>query len=310
MSRVRSCVSQVKPSPIGLNSIRSGKRSKTAFSPVAIAPFTNCTTPTFIPCPIARTAIPSAADVLPLPGPVWTMTSPFSTVFVAIFFACAACIFFIFAVCSASVRVFMGSPQHAGNEGGACRCAHATGRCRQRKWRDGLRPRHRGGSGRLVVARRKSPCRGLSLGLGSERPTPAGLLARGSGLDARLPRSPQWLSGQNPDGASCSPLTVAGTAPASERCALLTAFPIKPSRAPARSCAGHAPHASAIAQPRFLAMAIAARRPSPRRPPSHRSARPVRIARRTHRARRSASRSGSRRSRPSDAPWRDARPIC
>src|SRR3546814_13642505 len=46
---------------------------------------TNCTTPTFLPCPIARTAMPSAADVLPLPGPVWTMTSPFSTVFAATF---------------------------------------------------------------------------------------------------------------------------------------------------------------------------------------------------------------------------------
>src|SRR3546814_3284804 len=48
---------------------------------------------------------------------------------------------------------------------------------------------------RLVVARRNPPCRGLSLGLGIERPTPAGLLARGSGLDARLPRLSQWLSG-------------------------------------------------------------------------------------------------------------------
>src|SRR3546814_4265318 len=48
--------------------------------------------------------MPSAADVLPLPGPVWTMTSPFSTVFAATFFACAAWIFFIFALCSASLR--------------------------------------------------------------------------------------------------------------------------------------------------------------------------------------------------------------
>src|SRR3546814_13063322 len=48
---------------------------------------------------------------------------------------------------------------------------------------------------RLVVARRNPPCRGLSLGLGIERPTPAGLLARGSGLDARLPRLPPWLYG-------------------------------------------------------------------------------------------------------------------
>ena len=68
---------------------------------------------------------------------------------------------------------------------------------------------------RLVVARRNRPCRGLSLGLGSERPTPAGLLARGSRLDARLPRLPQWLIRKLRIGASCSPLTVAGTASAS-----------------------------------------------------------------------------------------------
>ncbi len=46
--------------------------------------------PTFMPCPIARTAMPSAADVLPLAGPVWTMIRPFSTVLVASFFAWAA----------------------------------------------------------------------------------------------------------------------------------------------------------------------------------------------------------------------------
>src|SRR3546814_10991606 len=44
MSRARSCVFQVKSSPIGLNSTLSGKASNTAFSPVVIAPLTNWTT--------------------------------------------------------------------------------------------------------------------------------------------------------------------------------------------------------------------------------------------------------------------------
>lgn len=41
--------------------------------------------------------------------------------------------------------------------------------------------------------RRFPPCRGLSLGRSIKRHAPAGLLARGSKLHARLPRFPQWL---------------------------------------------------------------------------------------------------------------------
>lgn len=37
----------------------------------------NCTINTLSPCPTARKAVPSAAVVLPFPGPVLTMISPF-----------------------------------------------------------------------------------------------------------------------------------------------------------------------------------------------------------------------------------------
>ena len=37
----------------------------------------NCTINTFNPWPIARKAVPRAAVVLPLPGPVKTMINPF-----------------------------------------------------------------------------------------------------------------------------------------------------------------------------------------------------------------------------------------
>ena len=37
----------------------------------------NCTISTRSPLPMARKASPSAAVVFPLPGPVWTMISPF-----------------------------------------------------------------------------------------------------------------------------------------------------------------------------------------------------------------------------------------
>ena len=41
----------------------------------------NCTTPTRRPWPSMRSARPKAAVHLPLPGPVWTMSRPFSMVF-------------------------------------------------------------------------------------------------------------------------------------------------------------------------------------------------------------------------------------
>ncbi|MNL41675.1 hypothetical protein D3C87_1640970 [compost metagenome] len=53
---------------------------------------------TFMPWPIMRQTMPSAAVVLPLPVPVWTMTRPRSTVLLAIMRARAAWIFFIFSV--------------------------------------------------------------------------------------------------------------------------------------------------------------------------------------------------------------------
>src|SRR3546814_10908226 len=111
---------------------------------------------------------------------------------------------------------------------------------------------------RLVVARRNPPGRGLSLGLGIERPTPAGLLARGSGLDARLPRLSQWLSGSKSGRCialaaySCRDSRGFG-APSGAP----TAFPIKPSRAPVRSCAEQAPHSPPIAEWRRLAIGFA-----------------------------------------------------
>src|SRR5208282_6371179 len=39
-------------------------------------PFRNCSIRTRIPCPTARSAVPMAAVVFPLPGPVFTMMRP------------------------------------------------------------------------------------------------------------------------------------------------------------------------------------------------------------------------------------------
>ena len=83
MSRARSWVSQVKPSPMTLTSTRSGKRLRKKRSPVSRRPLTNCTTPSFSPCPRQRIARPQAAVLLPLPVPVWTSSRPFSIVFEA-----------------------------------------------------------------------------------------------------------------------------------------------------------------------------------------------------------------------------------
>ena len=52
-------------------------------SPVAMPPLINWTTAQPMPCAMHRKIIPNAAEDLPLPLPVWTMTSPFSSVFVA-----------------------------------------------------------------------------------------------------------------------------------------------------------------------------------------------------------------------------------
>ena len=76
MSRARSCVSQVKPSPIALMVTRSGNFSSTVRSPVAHAPLTNWTTPTRMPWPMQRKIMPKAAVDLPLPLPVWTISRP------------------------------------------------------------------------------------------------------------------------------------------------------------------------------------------------------------------------------------------
>ena len=83
MSRARSWVSQVKPSPMVRISTCSGNLSSTPRSPVCHLPFTYCTTPTFRPLPIARTTSPNAAVDFPLPFPVWTISRPFSMVLVA-----------------------------------------------------------------------------------------------------------------------------------------------------------------------------------------------------------------------------------
>src|SRR6202034_1543115 len=74
-SRSRSCVSQVKPSPITWK-LTSGKRRKKAFSPVAYRPLMNCTTPTRMPCPSARATMPKADELFPLPLPVRTSSTP------------------------------------------------------------------------------------------------------------------------------------------------------------------------------------------------------------------------------------------
>ena len=65
MSRARSWVSQVKPSPMVRISTWSGNRSSTGRSPVSHLPLTYCTMPTLRPLPIALRASPKAAVDLP-----------------------------------------------------------------------------------------------------------------------------------------------------------------------------------------------------------------------------------------------------
>src|SRR5712691_2858862 len=83
MSRARSCVSQVKPSPIARQVTRSGKPASTVRSPLVQLPLTNCTMPTRMPWPRQRSTMPKAAVDLPLPAPVWTIRRPRSSVLVA-----------------------------------------------------------------------------------------------------------------------------------------------------------------------------------------------------------------------------------
>src|SRR5271166_5867570 len=108
-SRARSCVSQVKPSPIVRHSTWVPKRSTPIRSPVDQAPLMNCTTPTRKPRPRARRASPNAAVDLPLPAPVWTMRRPFSSIgFAATSASCAALRLTIFALCRSASGRFMG----------------------------------------------------------------------------------------------------------------------------------------------------------------------------------------------------------
>jgi len=111
-------VSQVKPSPIGLNSTWSGKASNTTFSPVCSAPFTNWMTATFWPWPMARQTMPRAAVVLPLPAPVLTISRPFSICRSAIILARAVWTLAILALWRAlrsasSTGSLIGSPQRS-----------------------------------------------------------------------------------------------------------------------------------------------------------------------------------------------------
>ena len=105
-SRARSCVSQVNPSPIACHSTRSSNRVSAARSPVDQAPLMNCTTPHARPRPAMRSSRPNAAVLLPLPGPVWTISKPFSTVLDATSASCTALRFTIFAAWRASSSIY------------------------------------------------------------------------------------------------------------------------------------------------------------------------------------------------------------
>jgi hypothetical protein len=100
MSRARSCVSQVKPSPSVLISTCSGKRCRKFASPVSHAPLMNCTMPTRMPCPRHRITIPNADEDFPFPFPVWTISNPFCAVFPSIIRSRAALILAIFSACT------------------------------------------------------------------------------------------------------------------------------------------------------------------------------------------------------------------
>ena len=73
----------------------------------------NCTTPTRRPWPSMRKARPNAAVDFPLPGPVWTISSPFSIVLPATSASCTALRFSILArwrAASVSSLLLIGVP--------------------------------------------------------------------------------------------------------------------------------------------------------------------------------------------------------
>ncbi len=113
MSRSLSWVIQVKPSPMVWKAQRSAKwvwiRSR---SPVAMPPLMNCTTAQGIPWAMQRKIMPKAAELLPLPLPVWTTIRPRSSVFSAMSFSRAAAILAILAVWRAASSA--GGLGHAG----------------------------------------------------------------------------------------------------------------------------------------------------------------------------------------------------
>ncbi len=67
-------------------------------------PLMNCTTAQGMPWAMQRKIIPKAAEDLPLPLPVWTMTRPFSSVLVAMILSRAA--FFLAILAAWRVGVF------------------------------------------------------------------------------------------------------------------------------------------------------------------------------------------------------------
>ncbi len=87
-----------------------------------------------------------------------------------------------------------GKTPHAGNEGGACRCAGAIDQCRRCKWRNACGP------GTEAAPAAWSSLDGIlraaavpwALALSDPRRQVSWLA--GQGFDARLPRLPQWLT--------------------------------------------------------------------------------------------------------------------
>src|SRR5262245_29444392 len=147
-SRLRSCVSQVKPSPRVCHSTSAPSRSTAARSPVCQAPLPNCTTPQRRPRPSARSSRPQAAVDLPLPLPVWTISRPFSIVLAATsasWIALRLAIFVLWRACSsASDGMRPCFPVGPCRMGGPARASKAV---------DGPSPR-------LVSRRRRCPSRG------------------------------------------------------------------------------------------------------------------------------------------------------
>src|SRR5579883_3283876 len=133
MSRLMSCVSQVKPSPIVCQETRSPNVCSASRSAECQAPLTNCTTPTRLPRPSMRSAKPNAAVDFPLPGPVCTISRPFSIVLPATSASCTALRLAILArwrsasaSLTAPIRTSFDEQWHAGHEqnDSVCLCGH------------------------------------------------------------------------------------------------------------------------------------------------------------------------------------------